>query len=60
MKFNNENEQLYLETDMSGAGLGAGLLQARDTIQLPKDETPDISALWPIAYISKSLNSTKT
>ena len=30
MKFYNEKEQLYLETDASGARVGAGLLYARD------------------------------
>ena len=36
MKFNNETEPLYLETDMSGIGLGAALLQTRDGTKFPK------------------------
>ena len=45
MKFYNENKQMYLETDVLGISLVAGLLQARDGIQLPRDEAPDNSAL---------------
>ena len=56
----NESEQLYLETDVSSAGLAAGLIQARDGMWLPKDKTPDDSALWPIVFASKSLTSAKT
>ena len=45
MAFSNGSEQLYLETDASGAGLGAGLLEARDGMWLQKDKAPDNSAL---------------
>ena len=44
MKFYNEKELLYLETDASGVGLGAGVLQARHSLQLSQYEAPDKTA----------------
>ena len=45
MKFNNETKPLYLETDASGIGLNAALLQTRDGMKCPKDSTPDNTIL---------------
>ena len=59
MKFYNEREKLYLEINTSGVRLGAGLPQTRERMCFPKGEEPDNSALWPIAYTSKSLISAK-
>ena len=49
MTFYNDKEQLYLETDKSGAGLGASLVQARDCMWFPRNKMSDNTALWPIA-----------
>ena len=57
MKFYNESQPLYLETDASGVGLGAALLQTRKGTSCPRDEAPDNSILRPIAFMSKSLSS---
>ena len=53
----NEKHLLYLETDASGVSLEAHLLQARDGMQFPRNETPDNAVLWPIAFTTKSLKS---
>ena len=50
MKFYNERELLQLETDVSGIGLGSGLLQVREGVNCPSDETPDNTALCPILH----------
>ena len=47
IKFYDETKPLYLETDTSGVGLGASLLQTRNGTM----------ALRPIAFTSKSLSS---
>ena len=60
MAFYNEKEQLYLETDVSGVGLGAGLLQVRDDMQFSRNEVPDNAVLWPVAFMTKGITSTKT
>ena len=57
MKFYDEIQPLYLDTDMSGTGLGAALLQTRDGIKCQTDTAPDNSILRPIAFPSKSLTS---
>ena len=60
MKFYNEKEPLYLGTDVSGVGLGAGLPQARDGLQSPQDEMLDNTVLWPEAFKRKNLTCAET
>ena len=60
LKLYNEKESLYLETDFSGIGLGAGLLQVRDGMQFSQEEAPDNTALCLIALASMILTSAKT
>ena len=48
MKFYDEKEPLYLETDAPGIGLGTEILQVRVGITCPGDTTPDNSLLRPI------------
>ena len=55
MKFYDETKPPYIETDSSGVGLGATLLQTRSYTSCPRDEVPDNSILRPIAFSSKSL-----
>ena len=57
MKCYNVRKPLYLETDVSGVGLGATLLQVRDTLSCGYDELSDNAMLWPITFVSKSLSS---
>ena len=60
MVFYNEKEQLYLETDVLGVGLGASILHVTDEMQFPKNEAPDNAVMWPIACMIKNLKSTET
>ena len=55
MKFYDDTKPLYLETDASGTGLGAALLQLRDNMNCSKDTAPDNAILCPIAFANKSL-----
>ena len=48
-------EQLYLESQALGAGLGVGLLQVSDVMLFPRNEAPDNAVLQPIAFTSKCL-----
>ena len=48
-------KSLYLETDASGVGLGAALLQAYEGATCQKDKVPENTILHPIAFASKSL-----
>ena len=55
LKFYDETKQLYIETDVSGVGLGGTLLQTRSYTSCHKDEAPDNSILRPTVFASKSL-----
>ena len=45
MKFYDVARPLFLETDASGIGFGAGLLQVRDGMNCGHDEVPDNAIL---------------
>ena len=57
MKFYDEIKPLYKETDASGLGMEAALLQTRSSTSCPRDEAPGNIFFRPIAFISKSLSS---
>ena len=59
MKFYDDTKLLYLETDVSGIGLGAALLQVRDNTACQKGIAPDNTILQPIAFASKTLMGAK-
>ena len=50
---------LYLETDVSGVCLGAGLLQVRKDMNCGHKEVSNSAALYSIDFASKSLLSDK-
>ena len=54
MKFYDSPRPLYLETNTSGIGLVARLLQVRDGMNWEHDEIPHNAIFWPIAFASKS------
>ena len=45
MRFYGKIKPLYLETDASGVGLGAGLLHIRDSMNRTPDEAPNSAIL---------------
>ena len=55
MKFYDDTKPLYLETDVSGVGLAAALLQLCNNIACQKGMAPDNTNLHPIMFASKSL-----
>ena len=55
MKFYDNSKPLYLETDLSGIGLGAALLQLYDNTFCQVGVAPQNITLHPIAFASKSL-----
>ena len=59
MSLYDKTQPLYLETDASGIGLGAALLQTRSGTNCPRDKVPGNSKLSPITFESKSLSSTE-
>ena len=54
MKFYNARKSLYLPTDATGIGLGAGLLLVRYGMNCARNVTPDNLILRPIAFTSRS------
>ena len=55
MEFYDDTKLLYLETDASGIGLGAAMLQLRDNTACQKGTAPDNTILHPIAFACKNL-----
>ena len=55
MEFYDDTKLLYLETDVTGVGLGAALLQLHEGTTCQKDVVPDNTILSAIAFASKSL-----
>ena len=56
MKFYDDTKPLYLETDASGIGLRAALLQLQDNTDCQKGMALDNTLLCPIAFVSKSFD----
>ena len=54
MTFYDVTKLLYLETDASGVGLSAALLQMHEGTTCQKDTVPDNTILHPTAFASKS------
>ena len=56
MSIYDETKPLYIETDISGVGRGAALLQIRSRTSCFRDKVPENSILRPIAFTNKSLS----
>ena len=57
MALYSEKKHPYLETDALDILLDASLLQVSNGMWFPRNEAPNYTALWPIAFASKSLRS---
>ena len=55
-EFYDETNPLYIETDASGVGHRAALLQTRSSTNCSRDETPDNGIPRPPAFTSNSLS----
>ena len=55
--FYDETKPPYIETDASGGGLGAAIVQTRTSTNCHRDESPDNSILLTIVFVSKSISS---
>ena len=55
MKIYEKTKPPYIETDVSGVGLGVTLLHTRSNTSCHKGEAPANSILRPTAFVSKSL-----
>ena len=58
-KFYDDTKPLYLETDASGVGLSAALLQRHEGTTCQKDTVPKNTVLCLITFASKSLTGTQ-
>ena len=58
MKFYSAARLLYLDTNTSGIGLRAGLLQVMDGMNDGHDKVPYIAIMFPNLFANKSLSST--
>ena len=59
MEFYDDTKPLYQETDTSGVGLDAALLQTQEGTTCHIDMVPDNTILHPIAFASKCLTGTE-
>ena len=59
MTFYDDTKPLYLETDASGVGLGAAMLQTWEGTTYHKDTVPDNTILYLIAFANQSLTDTE-
>ena len=59
IKIYDDTKPLYLDTNDSGVGLGAALLQTQEGATCHKDIVPDNNILHHIAFASKSLTGTE-
>ena len=59
MKFYDEIQALYLETEAYEVGLGAALLQTRNGTSCPRGKATGNSILRAIVFASKSLSGTE-